>query len=296
MANDDFDVLQDNTYAAIYATLQGAAPMVLSGCRIINRVYDQAANTTIGDVEPGMIWLGNNIHFYEGAAQQLLPIEIAAGGYIDSDERAYQTGGSKPCMYEREILTQPKGTAPAGSAIVSGAIAFERTYAKWLESQTRTIGEVQWLTNHTAFQYDGTGRGWADQPGAGWALCNGQNGTADLRERFIVGMAPGNQDYSAPRKVGGSAQVVLSTDQLPAHSHTMETAGRHTHGLKNWQLNKKADRSDQEWVPDPGIRNINFNTEPAGEHTHTINETGSGAAHENRPPFFVLVAREWVGV
>ncbi|MCF7837323.1 MAG: hypothetical protein K9N49_01710 [Candidatus Marinimicrobia bacterium] len=49
----------------------------------------------------------------------------------------------------------------------------------------------------------------------GWALCNGQNGTPDLRDRFIVGA--GNQ--YALSDTGGVTTVTLSTDQLPPHGH-----------------------------------------------------------------------------
>jgi hypothetical protein len=40
---------------------------------------------------------------------------------------------------------------------------------------------------------------------------------------------------------------------------------------------------------------LNKTTGRAGSHTHLNDETGSGQAHENRPPFYVLAARQWVG-
>ena len=50
---------------------------------------------------------------------------------------------------------------------------------------------------------------------SGWVLCNGSNGTPDLRNRFVVG---GGSSYSVGAQ-GGSSSVTLSTAQLPSHTH-----------------------------------------------------------------------------
>ena len=79
---------------------------------------------------------------------------------------------------------------------------------------------------------------WNNRGGAtiptNWALCNGTNGTPDLRDRFIVG-------YSASKAInttGGSATAsgatdatVLTTAQMPAHTHTVTDPG-HTHDIR----------------------------------------------------------------
>jgi microcystin-dependent protein len=51
---------------------------------------------------------------------------------------------------------------------------------------------------------------------SGWALCDGSNGTPDLRDRFIVGA--GNA-YASGAK-GGSPTKVLSVDNIPPHNHS----------------------------------------------------------------------------
>src|SRR5699024_9581876 len=62
---------------------------------------------------------------------------------------------------------------------------------------------------------------------AGWALCNGSNGTPDLRDRFIVGAGG---DYGAGN-TGGANSVTLTTAQIPAHNHSASTGsnGSHNH-------------------------------------------------------------------
>jgi len=75
---------------------------------------------------------------------------------------------------------------------------------------------------------------------AGFVLCNGQNGSPDLRDRFIVG-AGGSYTQA---NFGGAAAVTVSTDSQGSHSHTGNTgsggstsgtgtttsAGSHSHG------------------------------------------------------------------
>lgn len=66
--------------------------------------------------------------------------------------------------------------------------------------------------------------GAADAVPTGWALCNGENGTPDLRDRFIVGAG----NTYAVGATGGAAththtastgQTTLTTNQIPSHNH-----------------------------------------------------------------------------
>lgn len=65
---------------------------------------------------------------------------------------------------------------------------------------------------------------------AGWAICNGANGTPDLRDRFPVGAgssyalnATGGATTTSGNTVsdgaGVSGSTVLTVDQMPAHKH-----------------------------------------------------------------------------
>ena len=111
----------------------------------------------------------------------------------------------------------------------------------------------------------------------GWYLCNGENGTPDLRNRFVVGAG----DSYAIGNMGGSNDVTLTTANLPAHSH-----------------NTKVKTTSQD-IYNSGNGNIltgrwNYDTElhlnSGGDYNFTVNtsNTGSGTAHENRPPYYAL--------
>ena len=52
----------------------------------------------------------------------------------------------------------------------------------------------------------------------GWALCNGENGTPDLRDKFILG-AGGSYSVGA---AGGEAAHTLTTLEIPDHNHALE--------------------------------------------------------------------------
>jgi microcystin-dependent protein len=107
---------------------------------------------------------------------------------------------------------------------------------------------------------------------AGWALCDGNNGTPNLKGRFIVGYDPGDTDYNAvnvsPGKTGGEKTHTLSVPEMPSHSHTW------LHGTE--QDDSGSGGSNREY------------TQAGGSDSGVIQATGGGGAHENRPPYYTL--------
>jgi microcystin-dependent protein len=125
---------------------------------------------------------------------------------------------------------------------------------------------------------------------SGWNLCDGTNGTPDLRNRFVVGAG----DSYAVGATGGADSVTLTEAQMPAHTHTGSTnsAGDHNHTvsfLDSPQVNTVNKQG-------PDLHNIGdlgtgtYTTTTAGAHTHTVTvgSTGGGGSHENRPPYYAL--------
>ena len=123
----------------------------------------------------------------------------------------------------------------------------------------------------------------------GWALCNGSNGTPDLRNKFIVSTGS-SYSYGAQ---GGANTVSLSEAQMPSHDHDADASVNdpgHNH-----QLRGGVDDSDS--MPArvaPSDQNSNLRADAMLSNTTgitvsvDIDNEGSGQAHENRPPYFAL--------
>ncbi len=130
---------------------------------------------------------------------------------------------------------------------------------------------------------------------AGWALCDGANGTPDLRERFVVGAGGDNTTVSdgtgyTVNSTGGTNRHTLSMSEIPNHNHggSTNTAGAHTH---NTSIRSRGLQDDDPGVPglEPGSGGTNSVTSnSAGDHSHTISSQGGDQPHENRPPYFAL--------
>ena len=116
---------------------------------------------------------------------------------------------------------------------------------------------------------------------SGWLLCDGSNGTPNLRDRFVVGAG---STYTVAA-TGGSADATLV-----AHTHTgtVDSNGAHTHliGQVNSTGIYDAAGGNGPNVSSPG----NLSTNSAGTHTHTFttNSSGSSGTNANLPPYYAL--------
>lgn len=154
---------------------------------------------------------------------------------------------------------------------------------------------------------------WSGSPSLipyGWALCDGTNGTPDLRGRFIVGYDKTDTDYDTIDKTGGQKLVTLTTSQMPSHSHggtlTTSTDGVHVHSVNDYYFSESDFQASgvngRETLTNATIGSNStdydnkflyyktHNTFSGGSHTHTVALTsqGNNAPHENRPPYYTL--------
>lgn len=151
----------------------------------------------------------------------------------------------------------------------------------------------------------------------GWYICDGRNGTPDLRGRVPVGrdVMNMNTDFGKMGNTGGANHVTLGVDQMPAHTHNVRlntnTAGSHYHLFEDIMFPANSHSTN----PRPDIPNhkvaVNSQsqhpqwyhwmhyTHNAGDHSHSINgatETaGSSRAFDNRQPYFVIAYIIYIG-
>lgn len=134
---------------------------------------------------------------------------------------------------------------------------------------TATPGQYTWadLPTITGGVPIGTIAMWAGSFGSipvHWRLCDGQGGTPDLRNKFIVGAG----DEYGVGDTGGEAAHTLTESEMPSHQHQV---GWNDGGTINWG---------------GGIDDGSSSSRVAGRVYTTA--TGGGQAHENRPPYYAL--------
>lgn len=121
----------------------------------------------------------------------------------------------------------------------------------------------------------------------GWVLCDGTNGTPNLRDRFVVGAGAGYVVGAS----GGEATHILTVNEMPIHTHTQDahnhTQNAHRHnqaqaGVSSGSGTTVADNSpSDEW----GTASTTATNIAA---TATNQNTGGGAAHNTLPPYYAL--------
>lgn len=97
----------------------------------------------------------------------------------------------------------------------------------------------------------------------GWTLCDGTNGTPDLRGRFVLG----SSESHAMGENGGSEEVTLTIEQMPRHYHSIPYSLVVSQGGSNRTSSL--------------VGSTNANVESSSY-------SGSSQPHSNMPPYYVL--------
>ena len=209
--------------------------------------------------------------------------------------------------YADQILADAVlGTVPDGSI---GSVKLTPELNEHIDQKMPVGGIIMWSGASNAIP-------------SGWALCDGQNGTPDLRGRFIIGAGGSYQTGNS----GGAESKQLTIKELPSHTHvfsggTAATSGSHTHS-DNFSISSDGSHShgfsytgasDKEFTSGNTLRetlaqvssetgttssgglhshSLFGSISNAGEHTHTvtgtIGNTGSGNAFSILPPYYAL--------
>ena len=128
----------------------------------------------------------------------------------------------------------------------------------------------------------------------GWALCDGTNGTPDLRSRFVIGASglgsgvqlgtTGLTSYGLGDTGGEEAHTLLMTE-IPNHTHAVYNRGPDPNPNTSL-MGTNAGLYDYHWA---GVTNT---TTATGGDTNKTNVDSKGnpltVPHNNMPPFYAL--------
>jgi hypothetical protein len=191
-------------------------------------------------------------------------------------------------LKDQQAGTDGDGFVVGGAFTCSGAAVFSSTVAlgSSATATTQSSGDNSTKVATTAYvAANGIPTGviviWSGASGSipsGWYLCNGSNGTPDLRDRFIVGAG---STYAVGNTGGSKDAIVVS------HSHSISDPG-HNHNISNGS-NVLRDGSPRNRA-DGGSRDINIVNLGIDSNTTgiSVNSTGSSGTNANLPPYYAL--------
>ena len=172
------------------------------------------------------------------------------------------------------------GRASAATAKISGTATASALFTTLDASVNGNLSVGGTLSGLGTFPVGGIviWRGSVDSIPDGWKLCNGQNGTPDLRDRFIAGAGG---EYAVGAK-GGEKTHALSMDEMPSHRHEWvgddALAGIEPGASEAIRVTTTRYDAESKLSSDPSW----------ASHVYATSSVGGGGGHENRPPYYAL--------
>jgi hypothetical protein len=119
---------------------------------------------------------------------------------------------------------------------------------------------------------------------AGWYLCDGSNGTPDLRNRFVVGAG---STYSVAQTGGSADSIVVSHTHTASSTSTVTDPGHlHTVPLSGSAGGSSFGRASGSSAPDQNTGTATTGI-TVGTST-TVNSAGVSGTNANLPPYYAL--------
>jgi hypothetical protein len=123
----------------------------------------------------------------------------------------------------------------------------------------------------------------------GWYLCNGSNGTPDLRNKFIVGAYSDNAGVANTTITGSQTLIGGTADAIVvSHTHTAtSTDSGHTHTYVNGSTSPSY-KVDGASGPAGYFGDLGTTNSGNANISTTIASSGSSGTNQNLPPYYAL--------
>jgi microcystin-dependent protein len=238
--------------------------VIIAGCDVIS--YD-VINSTV-NISAGFVKVGDAFHQvagYNGA----YPIWIDSTGVFTQNSTSPEDILFNPKTSQRLADVYKRAITPLGEIIMRAILSDD---------------------------FDDTGLGINGL--LGWALCNGQNNTVDLRGRTVMGYDERVNDpnnnvwdsiYSTVGNVGGEKNHVLTIEEMPSHNHTNQTTDAGFNDVSQGQhgLIRRSANGENNTVSSPDVSGSG-NEPDIVRSPVDVPFQGENFPHENRPPFVVV--------
>lgn len=205
-----------------------------------------------------------------------------AMGYVDKveadvsglEQHLVTVGDAQVARVSKESgvqVARAKAEADRAAAVVPGFTSEDKGKSLVLGAQGPEWGNIEAIPPGLISLWSGA----INAIPVGWALCNGENGTPDLRDRFVLGAGG---EYPAGQSGGAKTHEHAVT--VGATTLTVAQMPSHTHG--NVML-------ATQYYPNRGGSGSNFTTGSTaaeggnGSHTHTATASGG-----DLPPWYAL--------
>jgi len=185
-------------------------------------------------------------------------------------------------LKDQQAGTDGDGFTVGGAFTCSGAAVFSSTVAlgSTATATTQSSGDNSTKVATTAYVANNAIPSggiiiWSGSSSAipsGWYLCNGSNGTPDLRNRFVVGAG----STYAVGNTGGSADAIVVS-----HTHSVSDPGHnHTVGIQTKTLDQNAGSAS--------LAGSGTTTTSTASTGISISSTGASGTNANLPPYYAL--------
>eukprot|EP01084_Bolivina_argentea_P041010 75678_1 len=122
----------------------------------------------------------------------------------------------------------------------------------------------------------------------GWNLCNGSNGTPDLRDKFVIG---GGNTYRID-DTGGSFDITLTNNDIPKHTHNLSPSNvassiqnSHNHARGTFSLSTQSAHTHTFSTISDGagshLHSFSVTTTNEPNHRHTFSDKSTGNGNHN---------------
>lgn len=294
-------------------TGEGIIPIIdpLELCPLVSSYLPISGDITLNQVISALIRaicnIDDRLTTVEGTLTTLdadYIIDCLSGVNVDSGTHAIlQATINKLCGLE-DTVTALNADLITNYVLISELDSYIEAYLSSIPATTLYNSR---MVPYTAVPYFGSLGGFFDITGAGigdWIkiyLCNGQNGTPDLRGRVLVGNTTmgntafnpavdpsiaGNPTYAQNSTTGANQAFLTSANQLPPHIHSASaviTPNPHSHTFANTKLAGPRYEAGNDYYP-AEIDTTGTTSSVSLSVGVTIGSTGTSEGHNNIQP------------